>query len=65
MGGFYGHNSTSQQRDDRTFKEAEQRERVNPRDIPKLLKELKELVDADVISKGEFEAKKKDLLERL
>ncbi|MGZ7180224.1 MAG: helix-turn-helix domain-containing protein [Halobacteriota archaeon] len=44
---------------------AEQEERLNPRDIPAILKELKELADAGVITEAQFEEKRKELLARL
>ncbi|MGZ4864857.1 MAG: helix-turn-helix domain-containing protein [Halobacteriota archaeon] len=43
----------------------EQIEGVNPRDIPTVLKELKELVDSGVITEAQFEEKRKGLLARL
>ena len=45
--------------------EAEWKEGVDPRDIPAVLKELKDLADAGVISETEFQKKKRDLLGRL
>ena len=44
---------------------ADHEDRVDPRDIPTILKELKDLADTGVITEAEFQDKKRDLLARL
>lgn len=50
---------------DEEYKQGEHVEKLSPRDIPALIKELKELADAGAITAEEFETKKRDLLARL
>lgn len=45
--------------------ETEQKDRVDPRNIPTIIKELKDLADAGVITEAEFQEKKSGLLARL
>jgi hypothetical protein len=45
--------------------ETEQKERVDPCNIPTIIKELKDLADAGVITEAEFQEKKSGLLARL
>jgi len=45
--------------------ETEQKDRVDPRNIPTIIKELKDLASAGVITEAEFQEKKRDLLARL